>query len=313
MTAGSPTALVGAPVSYTITANNLGGDTSYTVNVQDAFPAYPLLHPATFTASAGVFDTSTGLWNIASLGSGLSETLTVNLNAPNIAGALTNQSTAFAGTNDPSNANNTASATTTILSPAVITGTMAVAGTTRIGGTVTYTVVLSNSSAYDQQDNPGNELMDVLPSTLTLVSANATSGTAVATVGTNTVTWTGSIPAGGNITVTITATVNGTAVPLGTISNQGDIAFDADGNGTNESSAMTTPAPTSFTVLSPAAVSASMTVAGDFYQNGLVTYTVVLSNAGPSPQLDNPGDEFVDVLPSQLVLDRSRRQRAPRP
>jgi len=45
--------------------------------------------------------------------------------------------------------------------------------------TATYTVVLSNSSTFAQQDNPGNEFIDVLPAGLTLVSASATSGTAV--------------------------------------------------------------------------------------------------------------------------------------
>jgi hypothetical protein len=61
----------------------------------------------------------------------------------------------------------------------------------------------------------------------------------VATIGTNTVTWNGAIAAGGSVTVTITATVN-FGVPSGSpVNNQGVISFDADGNGTNESTAMT--------------------------------------------------------------------------
>ena len=51
-------------------------------------------------------------------------------------------------------------------------------------GTMPGALVLANSTAYDQQNNPGPELTDVLPSQLTLVSASATAGTAVATVGT---------------------------------------------------------------------------------------------------------------------------------
>ena len=51
-------------------------------------------------------------------------------------------------------------------------------------------------------------------------------------------TWNGSIPAGGSVTITITATI--LPAPAGTtITNQGTIAFDADGNGTNESTAQT--------------------------------------------------------------------------
>ena len=105
---------------------------------------------------------------------------------------------------------------------------------------VTYTIVVTNFGTTTQQDNPGNEFTDVLPPTLALVSASATSGTAVATLGTNTVTWNGSIPGtGGTVTITITATiVNGT--PGGTVVlNQGTVSFDADNNGTNEGSILT--------------------------------------------------------------------------
>jgi len=57
----------------------------------------------------------------------------------------------------------------------------------------------------------------------------------VATVGTNTVTWNGSIPRQRSVTITITATINGGNL-LQTITNQGTISYDADGNGTNEAS-----------------------------------------------------------------------------
>src|SRR6202035_4273642 len=120
-----------------------------------------------------------------------------------------------------------------VLSPAAISGTKTVSGTFAEGGTVTYTVTLTNPSGTAQQDNPGDEFTDVLPAGLALTSANATAGTAG-----NTVHWNGVIPANGSVTITIQATVkNGTQ---GTsISNQGTIFFDADGNGTNESSVLT--------------------------------------------------------------------------
>ncbi|MBP7797024.1 MAG: DUF11 domain-containing protein [Thermoanaerobaculaceae bacterium] len=56
------------------------------------------------------------------------------------------------------------------------------------------------------------------------------------------------------------------------------------------------------TVAQPANVSGTKTVSGGPYRpGGTITYTIVLSNAGPGPQPDNPGDEFVDTLPSQLT------------
>ncbi len=304
----SPTVLVGSPVTYTFTVTNTGDDPAYSVNVQEAFPAYPALNPTSFTASQGVYNPATGVWDLASLGKGFSATLTITLNAPNIAGALTSQGTAGATTSDPNHANNTASATTTVLSPAAISGTKTVAGTFTEGGTVTYTVVLSNSGTNTQQDNPGNEFTDVLPSQLTLVSATATAGTPAANVLTNTVTWNGSIAAAASVTITITATIKAGSFGQ-TINNQGTISYDADGNGTNEASKLTddpgkggTADTTSFLVLSPAAVSGTKTVSGTFSEGSAITYTVVLTNNGTFTQQNNPGDEFTDVLPASLLL-----------
>lgn len=55
------------------------------------------------------------------------------------------------------------------------------------------------------------------------------------------------------------------------------------------------------TVALPANVSGTKTVTGNFLPGGSVTYTVVLTNAGPGPQGDNAGNEFADTLPAQLT------------
>jgi uncharacterized repeat protein (TIGR01451 family) len=150
-----------------------------------------------------------------------------------------NAATASSSSDDPNEGNNTGSASTAVISPATLSGTKTVSGTFTPGGAVTYTVVLTNSGPNTQGDNPGDEFTDVLPANLTLVSATATSGTAAATVATNTVTWNGSLAAGASVTITINAVINAGVAPGTTISNQGTIAFDADGNGTNEASAVT--------------------------------------------------------------------------
>jgi uncharacterized repeat protein (TIGR01451 family) len=187
---------------------------------------------------------------------------------------------------------------------ATVSGTQAVAGTFGNGTTVIYTVVLANSGTA-QADNPGNEFSEVLPVGVTIVSATATSGTAVATVGANTVTWNGGVPGGGSVTITITATV---AAAVGqTVSAQGAIAYDADGNGTNEATALTDDPgvnglnATVFTVRS-ALVSGTQTATGNFIAGGAVTYTVQLHNTGTGAQADNAGDEFLESLPAQLAF-----------
>ena len=53
-----------------------------------------------------------------------------------------------------------------------------------------------------------------------------------------TVTWNGTIPPSGTVTITINATINqGTTGQ--TISNQGTINYDADGDGTNDTTGVT--------------------------------------------------------------------------
>ncbi len=157
---------------------------------------------------------------------------------------------------------------------AVIGAKKWVAGTFTPGSTVTYTIVLSNSGIEDMPDNPGNELTDVLPAGLALVNATATSGTVTATIPANTVTWNGIIPGSGSVVLTITCMVfHGTG---GGIANQASFKYDADFNGSNESSGVTddptlpgSADPTSFVVVNSPAVEVPTLSAPSFLILGL--------------------------------------------
>ncbi len=143
---------------------------------------------------------------------------------------------------------------------AAVSGAKTVDGNFWPGGSISYQVVLANAGPGDQGDNPGDELVDALPPEIALTGASASSGTAAADLGTNTVTWNGSIPAAGSVTVQITAVVG--SPPVGTVvSNQGAISFDGDGNGSNETQVPTDDPslpgaddPTSFTVVEQQAI-----------------------------------------------------------
>ena len=52
----------------------------------------------------------------------------------------------------------------------------------------------------------------------------------------------------------------------------------------------------------PVAMAATKIVTGTFAPGDPVTYVVTLTNTGLGVQADNPGDEYVDVLPPQLTL-----------
>ncbi len=242
--------VAGTNYSYTVGVANGGSGTDYPVSVQEALPAGSSFISATGTGwscgySAGVVTCTRTPQAGPDLPTGAAPLITITVQAPASPGLVTGTATVVvpAPLADPVPANNSDAETTLIVpnggGASIGTRAMTVSGTFVRGSTVTYTVVVGNSGPGAQNDNPGDEFTDVLPAGVTLVSANATSGTALATVATNTVTWNGSIPSTGSVTITITATVDAADATGATISNQGTISFDADGNGTNESTLVT--------------------------------------------------------------------------
>jgi uncharacterized repeat protein (TIGR01451 family) len=116
-----------------------------------------------------------------------------------------------------------------------LTATLTVAGQTQEGGTVTYTLTVTNIGAGPVLDNLGDEVADVLPASFTLLSATAGSGAVTLDLPGNRVAWNGALDPGASVTITIQARVG--AGTFGTpLANQATLAFDADGNGSNESS-----------------------------------------------------------------------------
>ncbi|HEV7239113.1 MAG TPA: ExeM/NucH family extracellular endonuclease [Thermoanaerobaculia bacterium] len=236
----------GANLTYTITVNNAGPTNASTVGMSDTLPAnttfVSLSAPggwSCITPAVGAAGTVT--CTNPNIGTGnFVFTLTVAVAASTPAGTvISNTATVTSTTADPAPGNESATATTTVLSPASVTGTKTVAGTFVPGGAITYTIILTNAGPSTQQNNPTDEFVDVLPATLDLVSATATSGIPLANVGTNTVTWNGSLAAGASVTITINATIDPLVTAGTTINNFGTIHYDADGNGTNESTRQT--------------------------------------------------------------------------
>ncbi len=315
---------VGGTGSYTVVVSNTGAS-AQSDNPGDEFtdvlPANLTLVSATATSGTATTSGGTVHWN-GSVPAAGSVTITINVAIASgaVGSTVSNQGTAFfdadgngtnessALTDDPALAGAADPTTFVITGGSIISGTKTVSGTYVVGNTVTYSVVLTNSGAGPQADNPGNEFTDVLPATLQLVSATATSGTAVGNVGTNTVTWNGALATSGSFTITISGTILSSAAGQN-VSNQGTISYDSDGNGTNDASAVTddpavagTADPTVFAVTGGANVAGTKSVSGAFTVGNTVTYNIVLTNSGAGPQADNPGNEFTDVLPATLQL-----------
>lgn len=241
-TDGVTTVTAGGSVTYTITASNAGPSDATGATVADTFPA-SLTCTWTCGGAGGGTCTAAGSGNIndtVDVPRGGSVTFTATCAvASNATGTLTNTATVAApgGVTDPNPANNSATDTDTIAAPlgAVLSATKTVGGAFTPGSAITYTIVVSNAGPGIQADNASDEFTDTLPAGLTLVSATASSGSA--TTAANVVSWNGSIPASGSVTITINATIDANAT--GQIVNQGTVFFDTDGNGSNESTATT--------------------------------------------------------------------------
>lgn len=306
----------GEPVTYTVTA-------SLTDNIFDAEFVELLLPPA---GGGFVSLVAPGGWSctqpmvgavgqiscsIATLPASASEVFTVVVDAPtNLPPTATvDQAVSFQLESAGRPLVTSAVATTGIVSPATLTATKVVSGDTWVGSAITYTVVVTNIGPAGQFDNATDELLDVLPPELELVAASATTGVAAVDLGTNTVTWNGSLAVAATATITINATVAGGS-PGDIVSNQATLAFDVTGVGDNTGAGQSDDPgvggaadPTDFVIASPAELVATKVVTGGtLAAGGTVLYTIELRNLGPAPQLDNLGDELVDVLPAELDL-----------
>ncbi len=233
----------GADLAYSIEVSSEGPDDVVNLLLTDPLPAgttfRSLAAPGGWTCSSpGVGAGGTVSCGIALFPPGTAVfTLVVRVDPAAVLGSqVVNTGMVTADTVDRRPGDTVATATTTVLSPAEIFATKSVA--VMEDGTVRYTIVLSNAGPNEQRDNPGDELRDVLPPELALLSAGATAGTA-SSPAVNTVAWNGSIPALGSVTITVLAAlVPGT--PAGQpVSNQGTVAFDRDGDGVSESSGVT--------------------------------------------------------------------------
>jgi uncharacterized repeat protein (TIGR01451 family) len=236
---GSDPAIANGPVTYQLTVTNPGAVAALNPVVTDtlAYPFVSVSPPAGWTCPSMPLVGLTGqlICTAASLAASGSATIYVTVTAPNLAGGTMSDTAAVTSNSfDTAAGNNSESETTTVLSPADVKGTKVWSSTwgnnLYPGAPITYTIVLTNSSANDQFDNPGDEFSDALPPQLTLTGASATSGTTTTVA--NVVHWNGTIPGLSSVTITINATINvGTSGQ--TVSNQGRIFCDLDGDGSN--------------------------------------------------------------------------------
>lgn len=109
------------------------------------------------------------------------------------------------------------------------------------GEELEYEIVITNTSAASQPDNPDNEFEDFMPHMATFVesSLTASSGSAVFESAGNRVVWNGTVAPAEKISIRFRVTVNEEIATGAEVANQGRVLFDADGNGSNETTRLT--------------------------------------------------------------------------
>ncbi|MBX3421086.1 MAG: DUF11 domain-containing protein [Pirellulaceae bacterium] len=298
----------GGTITYTLTARNNGPSDATGVRVVDNIPDGIQVTSATIGATpitipASASDTTAAnpddlTFNIGALASGASATLTVIANVlPGFRSDLVN--TAVISTTDSltdSNPNNNTATVTSPLSPLVDIAVVksSPSGASVIpGNALVYHIDVTNNGP---STATGVTLSDTLPAGLTFVSVSSTQGTALHASGVITGNL-GDIAPGATVRVTVNTTVNGTT--RGTLNNTATATpTETDSNSSNNSSTL-------ITTLTPQidlqVTKAKTNPSDPALAGGPMTYTIIVTNAGPSAATDVV---MTDVLPNGLTFNQ---------
>lgn len=286
-TDGAPSANAGSSVVYSIVVSNAGPSAADGAVLIDPAVAGLSKSAISCAAAAGAVcpapATTAALeagLSIASLPAGSSVTVTVTATVTATSGSVVNVASIAppSGVIDPSTSDNSATDTNAIVPVAdlVVTNTDGVTSLTP-GGTTIYTVVVTNAGP---SAAPGAGLTVAAPSGITFTgwTCVGTGGAVCPASGVGNVAATIDVPAGGSVTLTISAAVSGGAVsPIATTASATPPSGVVDPNLANNSATDTD------TVGVVADVSVTKTNGGATVVAGTsTTYTIAVSNAGPS-------------------------------
>ncbi|MBA2543299.1 MAG: DUF11 domain-containing protein, partial [Deltaproteobacteria bacterium] len=257
---------------YTIGVTNLGPSTATAVEVTNTLPA-----GVAFTSASGSGWACSRTGQVVTcttdaLGTGASPPITIVTTAPNEGGTIVDTASVTAGTADPVTVNNSASATTVVTASADLAIALADAPDPVIAGaTLVYTIDVTNLGPSTAETA---SVSHTLPAGVTFVSATGTGWTCSAAGQQVNCTHAGlALGAAPEIAI-----VTGAPAEGGTIDSSATIAAaTADPVSANNTAA------TSTVVTASADLSIAMTAAPDPVPvGGTVTYTITVTNVGPS-------------------------------
>jgi len=277
----NPAPAVGQRVTFTVTATNLGPSPATGVAVTDQLPAGLTFVSA--TPSQGNYDPASGVWTVGSVAASQSAVLSLTALVTQT-GGFTNTASKTAGNEpDPNPGNDSGSVTATAGRVADLSVTKTDAVDSLVAGlTDTYTITVANAGPSAVTGAP---VVDTFPAALTAVTwacAATDGGSCALASGAGNIATTVDLPAGASATFTATGTVAPGAT--GTLANSATVApppGTTDPNPGDDTA-------TDTTTISPSAdVQVTKTgTPGTVVAGNPVTFTIVVTNAGPSTATD---------------------------
>ncbi|WP_242269080.1 DUF6923 family protein [Bacillus cereus group sp. BfR-BA-01352] len=275
-------------LTYTLLVSNFGPSDAENVIVTDDIPS-DIINPEFSTDGGITFSPWPGTLSLGILVNGATETILIRGTVSTAAvGTITNTATVESTTPDPDPTNNTSTVVTTVNESADISVVKLGIPTPVIAGQViTYTIVVSNAGPSDAENVT---LTDAIPSVVLNPEYSIDGGITFNP-------WLGSINLGTVLngtsdTVLIRGTVSASAI--GNISNTAVVnSTTPDPDPTNNTSTFDTPVETLADISVVKTGSPNPVLSGS-----ILTYTVVVSNAGPS---DAQNVTLADTVPREIL------------
>jgi len=280
---GPATAALGSSYSYTLSYANDGPSSAGNVVITDVLPGGISFVSATPPATSG--GGQMAIWNVGTLASGASGTITINVNVLTSAPAsVVNTATISTSTSGDNPNDNSSSWTTTITRPNV-TVVKTGPATAAVGSTISYTLATANTGSALATNV---QVIDTLPVGLTYLAAIP----APTTVSGQTLTWNaGTLNPSATGSYTVQAQVTNAAAT--SVVNTATIATSSSGDDPSDNSSSWTT-----TILRPN-VTITKTGPATVTAGDPLAYTLSYRNTGSAPAASV---QIVDTLPAGVTF-----------
>ena len=257
-------------IVYTIVVSNNGPNNATNVSLTNVLPAGLTIRG--YNTTLGSVNTDTGEWNIGTIATGSSQTLTIYAR-PTVTGALTLNSAQTHTEFDRVSSNNNVAVTINVAPTADVSVTNTISapanGTNYTNEPVTYTIIVTNNG-------PGTAtnviITDQLPAALTYTGSTPTGAYNPATG-----TWAvGTLASGASATLTINATINQSGVITTTAIQTHTESDNVNGNNSASTSIQSGSGVITADINVVTSANAAIYHTGD-----VVVYTVKATNQGP--------------------------------